>query len=118
MIGQALKRGTLNPETGKTAEATLPVYQSPLTEYLADENFTQPLVTPWAFTRAARGIRATSTRRQSDALMNVSNKPSELNIYQMPTIIVASQPPANQRSAQGNRLPLNFVNPSLAWSPS
>jgi len=118
MLGQAWKRATLNPETGHTGEAVLPLYLSPLLQFHAEQNFEQMLVTPWAFTRAARGIHATDIRRQSDALMNVSNKQSEINIYQMPTIIVTQQLPNNQTSAQNRRLPLNMVNPRLAWSPS
>ena len=118
MIGQALKNGVLNPEVGHRDGVALPIYQSPLTQFMADQSFDLPLVIPWAFTRVGRGIRATDQRRESDALMNVSNKPSELNIYQMPTIIINSQLPNNQSSPQNARLPLNMVAPALAWKPS
>lgn len=119
MLGQAERLGVLNPETGHAAEAVLPVYKSPLDQFGASQNFEGPLVIPWAFTRVARGVRANDIRREEDALMNVSNKPSEINIYQMPTILVSYQLPGTKSMVpQNNRLPLNMVAPKLAWSPS
>ena len=118
MLGQAWKRGILNPEKGHAAEAALPVFQSPLDQFGASQNFEEMLVVPLAFTRVGMGIPASDARKQSDALMNVSNKPSEINVAPMPTIIVSSQMPRNQTSAQNRRLPLHMVSPRLAWSPS
>jgi hypothetical protein len=118
MLGQAEREGKLNPETGHAAEAVLPLYQSPLDQFGARGLIGGTYALPANRARVAAGIRANARNRFSDGLMEVSHVPSEINIYQMPTIIVSYQLPNNHsQQGQSRRLPTNMVAPQLAWSP-
>ena len=77
---------------------------------------------PWAATDGARGIPSTTDGIISDqshaGLLEVGPFNPGLLLRQVPVILVSYQLPPNTQSRQNRRLPLNMVNPRLAWSPS